>query len=272
MNIFKRTFVALAVASSMLAVAPANAAFLSNWFIDTDGAGVAAGKVQVTDHLDLLGQGFIQITPTSASTFNFNEFGTFGIASIDDGSTFLSPVLTAQFTARGTGLLNASGSITFTPGATNTFLNLFSGATNIASLSLTAGSANLVANSTIPNGTISLIFNVDSLASGYFFDAGMNDLAGVVSSPDGLLLGFATTNVIALSQTVSTTLLNGFNSAFGTALAPGSIVTNASNPTATNLLISNPGQFRLQIPEPGSMALLGIGLLGLALASRRKQA
>jgi hypothetical protein len=38
-----------------------------------------------------------------------------------------------------------------------------------------------------------------------------------------------------------------------------------------DFIISNNGQFRLSVPEPGSVALYGIGLLALGLATMKSK-
>lgn len=236
---------------------PANA-YLANWYVDTDGAGGNA-PVFVQNYLDLNGQSYIHNT-ISGTSFTFNKAGTF-TTNLADSASDLIPSLKSTFTGSGTGSF-VDGAFSFTSGV----LTVKSGATTIGQFSLLTGSGLLNANSTLPNGTVSIIFKATSLLAGYFFDSGMNDLSTVVSNPEGLLFGFATTNVNDLSpQVVKAELASLYNATFD----PDQIGPITSN-QSTDLLIGNNGQFKLQVPEPGSLALVGIALLGFVGARRRK--
>ncbi len=260
----KKTLVSAAVAASLFALSAPASATLTNWYIDTDGAGGNA-PVLVSDYLDLVGQAFVNNTFTSATTFTYNEVGRFNTASAD-GFTALSPLLTSRFVGTGSG--TTGGTLAFTPGGT---LNVFSGATDIADFILQTGSANLNANSTLPNGTVSLIFKATAMQSGYFFDQFMNDLAPTANSPTGIVLGFATTNAISLATTdpatgfVNPLLITDYNTAFNPDIV-GPVKANDTN----LLYLSNNGQYRLAVPEPSTLALFGIAMLGAGFLSRRK--
>ncbi len=254
MKLLKKYLAAVAVISALGVSGSANAT-LTNWYVDSDGAGANA-PVLVSDYLDLNGKAYVHNTFTSATTFTFNEVGTF-ITNLADATNDISPRFDSVFEATGSG--TTGGLLSFDTGK----LTVKSGATTIGVFNLLSGSANLNANSTLPNGTVSVIFEAVSLVSGYFFDSGMTDLSTILLT-NPLVFGFATTNAVDQSPlVVPDTLVDLYNAAFNPDVT-GPIVSNIT----TDLLIGNSGQFRLQVPEPGSLALVGIALLGLA--SRRK--
>lgn len=270
-----RTKILSAVCGAALLPGAASAAFLTDWYIDLDGPGGPGGKVQVSEYLDLTGNGFADNTPTGGGGFTFDEWGVFKTFTHDGIGGYTGS------TAEGTATLVASGNGTFGGGLnfTSGTLNLYSdtandygsttgiygadNGTNFATLGLITGTGSVNASG-VPNGTFTLIFSVDSLLSGYLFDSDMNDLSSYAGAIPPLLFGFATTNASRVASPTATLVSELINEFAGV----GSFTNNGID----DIVLSNNGQFRLAVPEPGVMFLLGGGLLGLGWASRRRKA
>jgi hypothetical protein len=268
-----RLVATLAVAAVWLALAlpaPASAAFLQDWFIDVDGVGGAA-PVKIHEWIDTVGAAYIQ---NNLGAGTFSEFGAFKGVSHDGG-------LAVPGTAELTGTLTATG--TFTLGGTVSFtggtLKIYSDAGNdfastngiygadngtlIGTFTVLPGGGGPIQASGVPNGNITALLSSTFLAPGFWFAPdGVTPLSSL-----GFVLGFATTNASALQNPVDPTivseigcqgLLGGVNCGSIHNLPPG------------DLFVSGNGQFRLAIPEPSSLMLLGGGLLLVGLLRRKK--
>lgn len=270
-----RTKILAALCGAALVPGVASAQFLNNWYIDLDGPGGPGGKVLVNEYLDLTGNFFSDNTSTGGTGFDFNEWGVFQTLSHDGAGGYTGSTAegTATLTASGSG--NFGGNLTFDSatlklysdtakdyGSTTGIFGADNG-TNFATLHLISGTGS-VDPSGVPNGQFTLSFSVDSLLSGYLFDSDMNDLSAYAGAIPPLLFGFATTNasrVASPSATLVSELINQFAG-----------VDSFTNNGIDDIVGSNNGQFRLAVPEPGVMFLLGGGLLGLGWVSRRRKA
>ncbi len=274
-TLLRKAAMTAAVTGALALPAAASAqVFLNDWFFDADGAGANAA-VQINEYFDIVGNSYIQLTPTGGSNFDFVDDGVFLVQGHDGGIPIsFSNQITATFTAaQGTG--SFGGPINFTPGfgTLNVYsdTNLNYGTTDgiygandgtlIGTFVLSFG-VGTVDPSGIPNGQLSLALQATSLTPGYFIGPdGTTDLSTLVA--DGLIFGFVTTNA-SFVDNPSATLVNELGELIG-----GAVVNDVA---AGSFIVSNNGQFRLStVPEPGVAALLGLGMLGFWAAGRRNR-
>lgn len=270
-----RNKILAAVCGAALVPSVASAQFLTNWYIDIDGPAGAGGAVQVDEFLDMTGSAFADNTPTGGGNFTFDEWGVFKTLSHDNGLGYggTTAEATATLVASGTGTFG--GGLVFNSGTLNLYSDTANNygtsagiygandGTNFATLGLITGTGS-VDTGGVPNGTFTLIFSVDSLLAGYLFDENMNDLSAYAGAIPPLLFGFATTNASQVENPNPTFVSEVINEFAG--------VDSFQNNGIDDVIVSNNGQFRLAVPEPGVMFLLGGGLLGLGWVSRRRKA
>jgi hypothetical protein len=277
----------LAALALVAALAPAAASaqiFLNDWSLNLTGTGGAAAGTTISEYLDFVGASYIETTPTGATTFSFTNNGAYNVNGHDGGSPLLPQDSILEMTglySGGTGTGQFGGDITFAAGG---LLDLYADTTTNFGTATDAGSpgtyygandgtpigsfvqtsgTGTVDTTGVPNGQLTLIFEATSLAPGYWFDSAGTDLSTQVGS--GLLFGFVTTNASYVENPSA-----AVESDIVVALSGGTLPIIGP---PDDFVVGNNGQFRLSsVPEPASIALLGIGLLGAGLTRKRKAA
>jgi hypothetical protein len=278
MKFLKKLSCAAAVALSFTGAAHAGVV-LNNWAFNPVGGGFS-GAQTINEYLDVNGNAFIQLTPTGGTSFSFTEHAAFNISQADSNGmlfpiTYAGGNITATFEAFGTG--NFSGAFTFAGGTIRMYQNPTNGqysTTNgmfgadlgneIATFDVLAGGGgNVNANgSPVNNGQVTVFAKASApggLDAGYFFRSNGKDL----SAED--ILSFAFTNANTVGAPTAN-MVSEIACQFS-----GYCAADAGTNTNGHFFVSNNGQFKLaEVPEPGSLALFGIAMLGAGVTLRKR--
>lgn len=281
----KALLAATALAGSLAALPnSASATFLNNWYFCVSGgcnsSNYATGTL-ISEYLDLVGPSYVQTSVPSGGNFTFNEWGAFGINYYDGGSPLPTPnYITATFTGAGTGTLG--GSISFTPGsgwinvysdtvnnyATNASMYGADDGTQIAQFLLVSGGGSITPTG-VPNGAITLVAQATMILPGYFFTSSGVDLSTLINPINPILFGFTTVNASRVGNPAPIVVSEIVNQFAGDPSFANTLPVEGTQ--AGEMVFGNNGQFRVSVPEPASLALLGLGLAGMGLLGRRKR-
>ena len=281
MKFIKRAACAAAIAMAFAGTANA-ATVINDWVFNPTGGGFTGGQ-QVNEYLDVNGNAFIQINPTSGSSFSFKEHAVFNISQAD-GNGKLFPIsfpggnITATFEASGTG--SFGGSFAFTGGTIRMYQNPTGGqyatsagiyganlGNQIAEFTVMAGGGGMVDASGSPtnNGQVTVLAKADvgSLDAGYFFRENGTDLS------TESIMAFAFTNANTVANPTNL-LVDEVACQYANFTGNGCNGQQYAN-TPGYFFVSNNGQVKLgEVPEPGSLALFGIAMLGAGAMSRKR--
>jgi hypothetical protein len=290
MRPIRTALIATALAAAAFSPTTFAQALIQNWELKP---AVTADNTHISQLL-FVGESFIHNTfGGGPTTFTFTDAGVFNIFGINGGTplhlgggqltavysggTGSGSLATGNFSFNATGTLNfyyntaQTYSTTICPGAGCNNYGASDGML-IGTFKQLATPPGQTAGTIDPNGTpsanghITSLFQATFLAAGVWLDSATVDLAGSIP----FLLGFTTVNAS------EDTTANGVCPSATCTIDPnlvGALGGTLPNDPPNSFLVSNGGQFKLErVPEPGTIALLGLGLLGLGfVATRRRQ-
>jgi hypothetical protein len=258
------------------------ATVLNNWVFNPTGGGFGSGQ-KVNEYLDVNGNAFIQLNPTGGSSFSFSEHAVFNISQADSNGklfpvTYPGGNITATFEATGTGSFGgaftfAGGTITMyqnpTPGQYGTSNGTYGAdlGNQIAQFNVMAGGGGNVdaSGSPVNNGQVSVFASAAAggLDAGYFFRENGTDL----STEAVMAFAFTNANTVGDPEDILVSEVACEYAGFTGAGCNGDAYANAPG----YFFVSNNGQLKLaEVPEPGSLALFGIAMLGAGFAARKR--
>lgn len=264
--------------------APAQAGFLTDWYFQPDGT--AATQTQINEYFDLTGPSYVSTSvPDGGGNFTFNEWGAVVVTGHDGGLpgfNSYSGQVTSLFTTSGSASLG--GAISYLNGTINVWSNgaLTYGSTAgiygantgtlIGTFEPVTGSG-VISATGVPNGLQTITAQATYLDSGYWIGAdGTTDLSSLIGGSP-MLFGFATTNASVVgnpNQTVIDELATQAAGETYTGCLPGEVSATCTDGTG-KFIIANNGQYRLSVPEPGSLALFGLSVVLLGAFARRRR-
>lgn len=290
MKLLKKLALGTALAVSMGAAQAQSQSqdVLNGWVFNPIGGGFDSGQ-EINEYLDVNGNAFINLNPTGPNSFTFTEHAVFNIKQADSNGqdfddNYAGGNISAIFEATGTGTFG--GSFAFTGGT----IRMYQNATNqyggtegiygadlgnlIASFNVLARGGGMVDGNGDPtdNGQVSVFAQADagSLAPGYFFRANGDDLS------EEAILSFAFTNANTIGNPTAR-LVEEVACQFAGFTGTGcpSNGDAYANVPGDYFFISSNGQFKLsevdaEVPEPGSLALFGIAMLGAGVVARKR--
>lgn len=287
MKMLNKLVSAAAVATAFAGSAHAGVV-MNDWVFNPIGTGFANGQT-IHENLNVAGNSFIELSPTNQSGgFAFTEHSVFNIPQADANGqlfpvNFAGGNITATFVASGTGTLG--GGFTFSGGTISIYQNPVNSqyATSagyyganlgnlIATFNVQAGGGgdvdafgNPVANGQV---TVNAVAGLGALQPGYFFDKTGKDLS------TQQVLSFAFTNANPLQSPTAlqvSEIMCQFAGYTGSGCNGSPYNPGAPDQIRTTLFLNTDGQFKLaEVPEPGSLALFGIAMLGAGVVTRKR--
>lgn len=290
MKTLKSAILGIALTAAAGQASAAGLLFDQNWGFNYLGTGVGGAYTPV-DEMTYQGISFTNSTGISSGS-TFQDVGRFGatgfsndgspIAAADTGLGVNYAISATYLDWTGTYGATTLGNTAFSFDAGGT-LNLFLGTgaslgnnsfatagdgANIMTLSILSGGGNInFGNAAGLDGNVDILFQITNAAAGYWFlDTDGNgtadtDLAALLAT--GKFFGVGLTNSNNAITTPSLAVKTDFISTttLGGATGAGDIYT--LNNGSASIGVST-------IPEPGTIALLGLGLLGFGAAGRRR--